>query len=105
MLWTCHCSLLKTTYSTISKESKESGLQFKDAMGYQMVTSTQPNNSFEYNKIFEILPNMIVSKFHKKLYLIKVDVPNPVSNLKQTPIFEWCTVACESKNGHLKNIS
>ena len=43
--------------------------------------------------------NKVVSEFHQKLYLTKVDVPNSMSDLKKwTPILEWRMVACESKS-------
>jgi hypothetical protein len=32
----------------------------------------------------------------------KVDVPNSVTNLKWTRIYEWCVGWCGSKNGHEK---
>ena len=34
----------------------------------------------------------------------RVDVPNLVFDLKWTPIFEWCMVGCESKNGHQQDM-
>ena len=33
---------------------------------------------------------------------IKADEPCLVSNLKGTPILEWCMVGCKSRNNHQK---
>ena len=32
-----------------------------------------------------------------------MDMPNMVYNLKQTPIFEWSMLGCESRNIHQNN--
>ena len=34
----------------------------------------------------------------------KVDVPNTVLELEQTPVFECCVVGCESKTRHHKDM-
>lgn len=41
-----------------------------------------------------------VSNRNKVRLLIKLDVPNSVFDLERTPLFEWCILECESKNGH-----
>ena len=35
---------------------------------------------------------------------MEVDVPNSVTSLYWTPIFEWYVVRCASKNGYQKNM-
>ena len=35
---------------------------------------------------------------------VKVDVPNSVTYLNRTPIFEWYVDKCGSKNGYQKNM-
>jgi len=34
----------------------------------------------------------------------KVDVPTSVSDLKRTPLFDWCMDGCKSKNRHHKDV-
>ena len=41
--------------------------------------------------------------FTPKITFLKVDVPNLVTYLYQTPIFEWCLVRCRSQYWHMKD--
>jgi hypothetical protein len=34
----------------------------------------------------------------------KISRPNSITYLNQTPLFEWCVIRCESKDGHQKDM-
>ena len=46
--------------------------------------------------------SLFYSEITKKLITQKVNVPNLVTYLDKTPIFDWCVIRCGSKNGHQK---
>ena len=45
----------------------------------------------------------VISPLHFDEWPVKIDVPNSMSYLKWTPMFEGCMVKCESKSRHNKN--
>ena len=52
-----------------------------------------------------IVPNTCFNGgIHSVLYDHGVHMPNSVTYLNWTPIFEWCVVRCGSNNGHQTNI-
>ena len=49
-----------------------------------------------------IVLQMIFNLVSVSIYFDKVDVPNLVTYLEKTPIFEWNMVICDSKNRYQK---
>jgi hypothetical protein len=43
--------------------------------------------------------SLLICRIGKSISPPKVDMPNLVSGLNRTPIFEWYVVRCGSKNG------
>ena len=55
-------------------------------------------NGFTYSlAIFLLFP-------YCSFFFYNVNMPNLVTYLNQTPLFEWCVVRCGSKNNHQKTI-
>ena len=64
------------------------------------------NNKVSLSWGFSVLLSMILNAFSISwfLYLSEVDVPNSVTCLNWTPIFEWRVVMSGSKNGSRKHL-
>ena len=48
--------------------------------------------------------NLKVPLSFSSMFTPSIDVPNSITYLNQTPIFEWYVVRCGTKNGYQKDV-